>query len=492
MSSKQYFCKLSLSEIYETVVGLEVHAQLSTRSKLFCGDSTVYGAAPNTQVSAITLAHPGTLPKLNRKAVEYAVKMGLACGSRITTENYFARKNYFYPDLPKGYQVTQHTTPVCMGGSVRFRVNENQREIQLHHIHLEEDAGKSIHDLDPEFSSIDINRAGTPLIEIVTEPGLHSGDEAYWFLYEIRKLVRYLGICDGNMEEGSLRCDANVSVRKKGETVLGTKIEIKNLNSMRFVRNAINYEAERLMNLLERGERISQETRNYNDRTGTTSSSREKEDADDYRYFPEPDLPPFIISEEFIETVRRQIPSLPSERFRIYTVNYGLSAYDAEILTEEKLYSDYFESVIEHTGNYKAAANWMLGPIRSWMNDNKTGIEDFPVKPSVVASIIGLVDDGKLSFSIASNRLLSEVLKEPGADPLQLAIANNLLKEGDVSTLEPVIDEVLQNFADKVQEYRKGKKGILALFVGEVMKRTKGKADPKLTNEMLIQKINRK
>ncbi len=480
---------MSQSEKYEIVIGLEVHAQLLTKSKLFSGDSAAYGAEPNTRVSAITLAHPGTLPKLNRKAVEYAVKMGLACGSSITRENYFARKNYFYPDLPKGYQVTQHTTPVCVGGSVTVILNGEEHRVKLHHIHLEEDAGKSIHDQDPEYTSIDLNRAGTPLIEIVSEPDLRSGDEAYQFLYEIRKLVRYLGICDGNMEEGSLRCDANVSVRKKGDTVLGTRVEIKNLNSMRFVRTAINFEANRLISMLEKGERIVQETRNFDDRTGTTSPSREKEDADDYRYFPEPDLTAILVEQDFIEKIRITIPALPKERMKKYTADYGLSTYDGEILTEEKSFSDYFESIIQHTSNYKAAANWMLGPIRSWVNENRAGVGDFPLKPAQIASVIGLVEEGKLSFSIASTRLLELLKENPLADPLQIAADNNLLQESNASALEPVIEEVLRNFAGKVEEYRKGKKGLLSLFVGEVMKRTKGRADPKLANELLIKKI---
>jgi aspartyl-tRNA(Asn)/glutamyl-tRNA(Gln) amidotransferase subunit B len=364
---------------YEIVVGLEVHARLQTQSKLFCGDSIAYGAEPNTHISPITLAHPGTLPKMNKKAIEYAVKMGLACHCEIERNNYFARKNYFYPDLPKGYQVSQHTTPICKGGYVTINTNDVERNIQLNRIHLEEDAGKSIHDADDANTCIDYNRAGTPLIEIVTEPDIRSADEAYAYVTEIRKLVRYLEICDGNMEEGSLRCDANISVRKKGDTKLGTKVEVKNLNSIRNVKRAIEFEAKRLIGLLEKGEAIIQQTRSFDANTGTTFAIRDKEDADDYRYFADPDLTPFHLKDDFINEIERSIPVLQQQRIKKYTSDYQLSVYDATQLTEEKQFSDYFESIIQQTSNYKAAANWMLGPVRSWINENNTEINTFPI-----------------------------------------------------------------------------------------------------------------
>ncbi|HRH61575.1 MAG TPA: Asp-tRNA(Asn)/Glu-tRNA(Gln) amidotransferase subunit GatB, partial [Chitinophagaceae bacterium] len=296
---------------YETVIGLEVHAQLATESKLFCGDSVAFGASPNTHVSAITLGHPGTLPKTNKKAVEYAIKLGLACNCTIERYNYFARKNYFYPDLPKGYQVSQHTTPICKGGSVRIRTEHGPQDVQLNRIHIEEDAGKSIHDADDDFTMVDYNRAGTALVEIVTEPVLHTADEAAQYVTELRRLVRWIAVCDGNMEEGSLRCDANVSVRLKGEKKLGTKVEVKNLNSIRNVKRAIEYEAERMMAMLENGETITQQTRSFDAATDTTFAIRDKEEANDYRYFPEPDLPPFHLSEVFIEDIRNTLPALP-------------------------------------------------------------------------------------------------------------------------------------------------------------------------------------
>jgi aspartyl-tRNA(Asn)/glutamyl-tRNA(Gln) amidotransferase subunit B len=475
---------------YEIVVGLEVHAQLQTKSKLFCGDSIAFGAAPNTHVSPVTLAHPGTLPKMNKKAIEYAVKMGLACHCTIEPYNYFARKNYFYPDLPKGYQVSQHTTPICKGGFITIKTTEGEKDIRLNRIHMEEDAGKSIHDAEEENTCIDYNRAGTALIEIVTEPDIRTGDEAFAYVGEIRKLVRYLEICDGNMEEGSLRCDANISVRKKGDTKLGTRVEVKNLNSIRHVKRAIEWEAKRLIGLLEKGETIIQETRSFDPADGgTTFGTREKEDADDYRYFPEPDLSPFHLDNDFIESIRSTIPVLQQERIRHYIAAYQLSPYDAQVLTEDKAYSDYFENIIRSTSNYKAAANWMLGPIRSWLNESNKEIGEFPVSASQIAALIKLIDEGKLNFSVASSRIFPELLKTPGSEPEQIATAQNLLQQSDVAALGPIVEKVLEKFADKVTEYKKGKKGLLSLFVGEVMKQSKGKADPKVTNELLLEKL---
>ncbi|HQV54617.1 MAG TPA: Asp-tRNA(Asn)/Glu-tRNA(Gln) amidotransferase subunit GatB [Chitinophagaceae bacterium] len=480
---------MSNFDAYEVVVGLEVHAQLMTQSKLFCGDSIAYGAAPNTHVSPITLGHPGTLPKMNRKAIEYAVKMGLACHCKIEQHNYFARKNYFYPDLPKGYQVSQHTTPICKTGFVTIKAGDSEKNVRLNRIHLEEDAGKSIHDIDDENTCIDYNRAGTPLIEIVTEPDIRSSDEAFAFVSEIRKLVRYLEVCDGNMEEGSLRCDANISVRIKGETKLGTRVEVKNLNSIRNVKRAIDVEAKRLIEIIEAGGTIQQQTRSFDANTGTTQAIRDKEDADDYRYFPEPDLTPFHLQDEFIEKIRRSIPALPEERIEKYTTKLKLSDYDASVLTEERVVSDYFEQIILHTTNYKAAANWMLGPVKSWMNENGKEITEFPLKPEQLVSLITLIDEGKVNFSSASTKIFPALLANPDKEAASIAKEENLIQESDVSAIGPIIDQVLDKFADKVQEYKKGKKGLLALFVGEVMKQTKGKADPKVTNKILLEKL---
>ena len=487
---------------YEIVIGLEVHARLLTQSKLFCGDSIAFGGEPNTHVSPITLGHPGTLPKMNKKAIEYAIKMGLACHCAIEKQNYFARKNYFYPDLPKGYQVSQHTTPICVGGFVKIKTTAGEKNIQLNRIHMEEDAGKSLHDVDETNTCIDYNRAGTPLIEIVTEPDLRSGDEAFAYLTEVRQLVRYLEICDGNMEEGSLRCDANISVRKNGDTKLGTRVEVKNLNSIRNVKRAIEVEAKRLIDILETGGTIIQQTRSFDANNGTTVAIRDKEDADDYRYFAEPDLTPFHLQDEFIERIRQGIPALPEERIKKYTTELKLSEYDAAVLTEERVFSDYFEKIISFLPSqqggegqrvrYKAAANWMLGPVKSWLNENSQEITAFPVNPEQLAAVIKLVDTGKVSFSAASTKLFAELLQHPTKNPEHIAMEENLIQQSDMSAIGPIIDGVLEKFADKVTEYKKGKKGLLALFVGEVMKQSKGKADPKITNELVLEKLKAK
>jgi len=476
-------------DAYETVVGLEVHAQLLTQSKLFCGDSSAFGSLPNTHVSAITLAHPGTLPKMNKKAIEFAIKMGLACHSEIVKENYFARKNYFYPDLPKGYQLSQHTTPICKSGYITIRIKNEEKNIRLNRIHMEEDAGKSLHDVDPEKTALDFNRAGVSLIEIVSEPDIRNGEEAYAYLSELRKLVRYLDICDGNMEEGSLRCDANISVRKKGDVKLGTKAEVKNLNSIRNVKRAVEFESRRMIEMLEQGAEIIQQTRSFDADSGTTFSIRDKEDADDYRYFPDPDLTKFFLTDEFIDDVRRSIPELHGQRSKRYTSKYHLSEYDAAILTEEKEFADYFEKVIGGGVKFKAAANWMLGPVKSWQNENNEEIGQFPVTPEKLASVIKLVEDGKLSFSIASTKLFNELLKDPQKDPVSIAEEKNWSLDTNTDNIENLIEQVLNKFPEKVKEFKKGKKGLMGLFVGEVMKLSKGKADPKMTNDILSEKL---
>jgi aspartyl-tRNA(Asn)/glutamyl-tRNA(Gln) amidotransferase subunit B len=475
---------------YETVIGLEVHAQLLTKTKLFSTDSAAYGGEPNTHISAVTLALPGTLPKLNKKAIEFAIKMGLACNCEIERTNYFARKHYFYPDLPKGYQITQHETPICKQGYVSIKTSDGKRIIRLNHIHLEEDAGKSMHDLDDQYSCIDYNRAGVPLIEIVSEPDMRSGEEAYAFVTELRKLVRYLGICDGNMEEGSMRCDANISVRKKGETKLGTKVEVKNLNSIRNVKRAIEHESERMIEMLEKGESIQQQTRSFDAETGTSFPLRSKEEADDYRYLTDPDLPPFVVTDEFIREVEQTIPELPEALFNKYKSSYGLSDYDASQLADEKETAQYFEQVIQHTDQYKAAANWILGPIRSFLNDHNQNMKDLQLPAQSVARMIQLVEEGVINFSVASSRLFPAMVNQPGKDPGDLLTELNLTQVGDANVVEQWVEAALSRMPDKVAEYKKGKKGLLGLFVGEVKKISKGKADPRLVNELLMEKLN--
>jgi aspartyl-tRNA(Asn)/glutamyl-tRNA(Gln) amidotransferase subunit B len=477
------------TKAYETVVGLEVHARLLTQSKLFCSDSAEFGNEPNTNISPITLAHPGTLPKMNKEAMGFAVKLGIACHCDIEKQNYFARKNYFYPDLPKGYQVSQHTTPICKGGFVKIKTLTGERNILLNRIHMEEDAGKSQHDVYENETALDYNRAGSALLEIVTEPCLSSGEEAYAYLTELRKLVRYLEICDGNMEEGSFRCDANISVRKKGETKLGTKVEVKNLNSIRNVKIAIEHEAARLISLLEKGETVQQQTRSFDAATETTFAIRDKEDAEDYRYFPEPDLTPFDLTDEFIDTVKATIPVLQHQRIEKYSKEFQLSEYDATALTEDKHFANYFERLAAGGVHPKPAANWMLGPVKTWLNEKNKNIELFPVLPERLASLIKLVEENKLSFSSASVKIFPVLTENPAIDPLQEAERQNLLMESNSDYIRPLADAVLLQFGDKVKEFKKGKKGLLALFVGEVIKRSKGKADPKAVNEILLEKL---
>jgi aspartyl-tRNA(Asn)/glutamyl-tRNA(Gln) amidotransferase subunit B len=482
---------MTSSKQYEAVIGLEVHAQLATNSKLFCSDATTYGASPNTQISPITMGHPGSLPKTNKKAVEFAIKMGLACGSTIVKENYFARKNYFYPDLPKGYQISQHTTPICAGGKVQIKVEGQKRFVQLNRIHLEEDAGKSIHDIDPTHTLIDLNRAGTPLIEIVTEPDLYSAEEAFAYVTEIRKLVQWLGICDGNMEEGSLRCDANVSVRLKGEKKLGTRVEVKNLNSIRNVKKAIEFEITRLIEILESGGTITQQTRSFDASNDTTFAIRDKEEANDYRYFPDPDLAPFVLSETYIDAIKTGLPILPDALEEKLIKQYQLSAYDAAQLCESIATVHYFEAAAQHTINFKSVANWMLGPIKSYLNEAGLDYNKLALQPATLADIISLIDKGQLNFSVAASKILPQITDGKKTDVLAIATELNVLQVNDADTLEKWVDAAIASMPDKVIEYQKGKKGLIGLFIGAVKKISQGQADPNKVSDMLMKKLNK-
>jgi len=481
----------SMHPKYEVVIGLEVHAQLLTRSKLFCGDSTSFGSEPNSQVSPITLGHPGTLPMMNRKAIEHAIRMGLVCHCDIQRYNYFARKNYFYPDLPKGYQVSQHTTPICSSGYITIVVNGMGKDIRLTRIHLEEDAGKSIHDLEDQYTCLDYNRAGTPLIEIVSEPDIRSADEAFAFLTEIRKLVRWIGVCDGNMEEGSLRCDANISIRLHGDNLLGTRVEVKNLNSVRNVKKAIEVEVNRLIGLVEKGETIRQETRSFNADNDSTFSIRTKEDADDYRYFPEPDLTPFQFTEAFVEALRESLPALPEWLREKFISELGLTEYDAHVICEDKDLADYFQQSLAGNISPKALANWLIGPVKSLLNESGSEWAMVQIRPETWLQLQQLVDDGKLSFSVAAHKLLPLLMDGNRSDPAQIATENNLLQDAGTDDIQQWVTEVLAAMPDKVQEYRKGKKGLIGLFMGEVKKRSKGKADPKQTNDLLLEHLHK-
>jgi aspartyl-tRNA(Asn)/glutamyl-tRNA(Gln) amidotransferase subunit B len=480
---------MSAIDQYEAVIGLEVHVQLLTESKLFSGDSAAFGGEPNTHVSPITLGHPGTLPRMNRKAIEYAVRLGLVLECDIVRRNYFARKHYFYPDLPKGYQVSQHTTPICENGRVLIRTSEGARAVRLNRIHMEEDAGKSLHDQDPQATQVDYNRAGVPLLEIVTEPDLHSAEEAAAYLTELRKIVRHLGICDGNMEEGSMRCDANISIRPKGVQTLGTKVEVKNMNSIRNVRKAIDFEIGRLVNLVNAGGTVIQETRSFDADTDTTFAIRTKEHAEDYRYFAEPDLTPFKISEAFLESVRASIPPMPEALFERYTQELGLPEYDARLISDDKELSGCYEALIRETNAYKAAANWVMGPVKSWCNEKGIGVDRYPLGAAQLAGVIRLIEEGKVNFSIASSRLVPFMMENGGISALEAATRLNVVQDSSESSILPLIEEVLSSMPDKVTEYRKGKKGLVGLFVGEIIKRSKGKADPKIVNQLLAEKL---
>ncbi|MDC0644247.1 Asp-tRNA(Asn)/Glu-tRNA(Gln) amidotransferase subunit GatB [Crocinitomicaceae bacterium] len=475
---------------YEAVIGLEVHAQLLTKTKAYSSDINAYGASPNTQTSPITLGHPGTLPVMNKRSIEYAIKLGIALNCNIADHQYFARKNYFYPDLPKGYQITQDKTPICTDGMMLLKSKEgNSKRIGITRIHMEEDAGKSIHDVDVYDTLVDLNRAGTPLLEIVTEPDLRSSNEAHLYLSEIRKLVRYLDICDGNMEEGSLRCDANISVRIKGQKDLGTKVEVKNMNSIRNVQKAIEFEIKRQIEELESGGKLSQETRGFDALNGSTIAMRSKEAANDYRYFPEPDLQPLFVDAKQIELVKAEMPPLPDFLYKKYTNDLKLSDYDAQNITESKDIALYFEDLIQFTKNYKAAANWIMGDVKSFLNDKGVTIHSFPIKPKTLAGLIALIDEGKVSSTIASQKIFPEMLTS-NKEAAQIAESLNLIQVSEESDLIQFIEQVISENTSEAKRFKNGEQQLIGFFMGQLMRVSKGKADPKIANALLRQKLN--
>jgi aspartyl-tRNA(Asn)/glutamyl-tRNA(Gln) amidotransferase subunit B len=483
---------MSVYEKYETVIGLECHIQLLTKSKMYSSDIAEYGGIPNTHVSVVTLGHPGTLPVVNEKAIEFAVKLGIAVNADIREENQFARKNYFYADLPKGYQITQDKTPICTGGFITAKLkNGEEKKIHLTRIHMEEDAGKSLHDIDPLDTLVDLNRAGTPLLEIVSEPEIRSGEEAYAYLTEVKKLVRYLDICDGNMEEGSLRCDANISVMIKGSKVFGKKVEVKNMNSFRNVQRAIDFEIKRQIDLLEAGKDIAGETRSYDAVKDVTFSLRSKENANDYRYFPEPDLQPVYVTQDYINQIKSSMPTLPDALFSTYTKNYQLSEYDALQIIESKEVAAYFDEVLKHTTNYKSAANWIMGPVRAYLNEKALQFSEFLLPPEKIAEIITLIDAGKISNAAASQKLFPELAANPSRNAEQIALQLDLLQNSNSNELQDLVNIVISKFPEKVSEYKGGKLGLLGMFVGEVMKLSKGKADPKLLNQLVKETLEK-
>jgi aspartyl-tRNA(Asn)/glutamyl-tRNA(Gln) amidotransferase subunit B len=473
---------------YEAVIGLEVHAQLLTNSKIFCGCSTKFGNPPNTNICPVCLGHPGVLPVLNKKAVEFTILMGLAANCRINEKSVLARKNYFYPDLPKGYQISQYELPLCEDGFINITSDENEKRIGIKRIHLEEDAGKSIHDQGFE-THVDLNRCGVPLMEIVSEPDIRSAKEAYLYLYKIRQIVQYLNICDGNMEEGSLRCDANISIRLKGAKELGTKTEVKNMNSFRSVERAINYEIERQAEILEDDGVIVQETLLWNADLNEAFSMRSKEEAHDYRYFPEPDLLPVVVTEDWKNQLSEKLPELPDSRKVRFISKFNLPEYDSEILTQNKSTADYFEKVIAYTDNYKSASNWVMGDVLKIINEQKKDISDFPVSPENLGKLINLINKNVISGKIAKD-VFSLLLKED-KDPEIIIREKDLVQITDTSEIEGIVDKILGLHQNEVKQFLEGKDKVLGFFMGQIMKETKGKANPQIVNDLLREKLSK-
>ena len=477
---------------FQVVIGLEVHAQMLTRSKIFCGCSTAFGAGPNTQTCPICLGLPGVLPSLNRRAVEMAVTAGLALGCTVEPKSVWARKNYFYPDLPKGYQISQYELPICQGGGVEISVDGKEKVIRLVRIHMEEDAGKNLHDVSPDGSSgVDLNRAGVPLLEIVSHPDIRSVDEAIEYLKSLRAILMYLGVNDGNLEEGSFRCDANVSVMPRGSTELGTRCELKNMNSFRYLRQAIEYEVRRQVEVIESGARVLQETRLFDPARGETRSMRSKEEAHDYRYFPEPDLPPLVVPADLVEKARRALPELPRARAARYQRELALSAYDAGLLTADKGVAGFFDSTLDLYGRgpeaAKKAANWLCGDVARLANETGRGPDDWGLTPARLASLLKLVDAGTLGGP-GAKQVLEEVFRT-GVEPGEVVKARGLAQISDEAAIEAAVDRVLASSPGEVEKYRGGKKALMGFFVGKVMKETKGKANPAVVNALLQRKL---
>jgi aspartyl-tRNA(Asn)/glutamyl-tRNA(Gln) amidotransferase subunit B len=476
--------------LWEGVIGLEVHAQLKTQSKQFCPDPYQYGSSPNTQVGPISLAHPGALPMPNKEAIKLAVKMGIACGSTIHHKTWFARKNYFYADLPKGYQITQFVTPICTLGEIKINTEiGGAKSITLDKIIIEEDSGKSIHDIDPFYSLIDLNRAGVPLIEIVSNPDIRHPEEANAYLTEIRKIVRYLDICDGNMEEGSLRCDANVSVRLKGTTGYNQRVEIKNLNSIRNVQRAITYEIKRQIEVYSAGGRITMDTMGFDAMKGTTHVLRSKEQANDYRYFPEPDIPPFVLTDQFIHDIKADMPDMPEVLKQRLIAEHGLSDYDAAVIVSERESVEFYYKATEFTKNYKSITNWINGPIRGFLNENALSFDQLTITPKSISDLINQIEAGTINFSVASTKVFPELTINPNESVGAIIERLNLSISNDDDQLLVWVKEAVAANPAKVAEYKSGKKGLIGMFMGDVMKRSNGKANPKTATDLLTKEL---
>ncbi len=473
--------------VYEVIIGVEVHAQLRTRSKMFCACGTAFGLAANTQTCPVCLGMPGALPVINRTAVEMAIRTGLALNCTIRSDNRFARKNYFYPDLPKGYQISQYEAPICENGWIEIAAGEAKKRIRIRRAHLEEDAGKNLHDAGTHGSRVDFNRAGTPLLEIVSEPDMRSADEVVAYLKALRDILMYLEVCDGNMEEGSFRCEPNLSLRPLGQQALGTKVELKNINSFKFVKDAIDYEIKRQTKVLSEGGMIRQETRLWDIERGETAVMRSKEEAHDYRYFPDPDLVPLKIEPEWIEALRKTVPELPAARMRRFVTEYGLPEYDAGVLTTSKALADYFEACVRLYDRPKTISNWVMGELLRELNNAGTDVTASPVSPERLVSLLKLVDDGTISLKVA--RDIFPELYASGKEPEQIVKERGLTQVSDEGALLAMIDEIIEKNPAQVAQYRSGKEQVLGFFVGQVMKASGGKANPGKVNELLKRKL---
>ena len=472
---------------YEAVIGLEVHAQMLTQSKIFCGCSTQFGSEPNSQTCPVCIGMPGVLPVLNRKALELAIRTGLAMNCRISPYSRFARKNYFYPDLPKGYQISQYELPICEHGFLEIHVEGQTRKIGITRIHMEEDAGKNIHEGGGNYSFVDLNRAGVPLMEIVSEPDIRSPREAAEYMKKLRTILRYLGVCDGNMEQGSLRCDANVSVRPVGQREFGTRTEVKNINSFRFVEKAVEYEIKRQIRLVEDGGKVVQETRLWDSSRGMTESMRDKEEAHDYRYFPEPDLVPVMPANEWVDEIRVSLPELPDRKRERFVSEYGLPEYDADLLTAERATAEWFEEAIQAGGQPKSVSNWMTGELTRLLNEGNAPIEACLLKPIQLAEMIQLIDNGTISGKIA--KTVFEEMYRTAKSPAEIIKEKGLVQISDSVAIEKTVDEIIAKNPKEAERFRSGDEKLISFFVGQVMKSTRGKANPQMVNEILKKKL---
>jgi len=472
---------------YEAVIGLEVHAQMLTESKIFCGCSTRFGSEPNTQTCPVCIGMPGVLPVLNRKALEFAIKTGLAMNCRISPYSRFARKNYFYPDLPKGYQISQYELPICEHGFLEILVEGETRRIGITRVHMEEDAGKNIHEEGGNFSFVDLNRTGVPLMEIVSEPDMRTPREASEYMKKLRAILRYLGVCDGNMEQGSLRCDANVSVRPVGQREFGTRTEVKNINSFKFVEKAVEYEIKRQIRLLEEGEKVIQETRLWDSSRGITESMRGKEEAHDYRYFPEPDLVPVMPTNKWVDEIRASLPELPDKKRERFIAEYGLPEYDADMLVAEKSTAEWFEEAVREGGQPKTVSNWMTGELARFLNEENSSIETCPLRPVQLAEMLRLIDNGTISGKIA--KTVFEEMYKTGKNAEAIVKEKGLVQISDSGAIEKAIDEIMAKSPKEVERFRGGDEKLMSFFVGQVMKSTRGKANPQMVNEILKKKL---